>query len=54
MAPLGPTNRGHVVLLEAVHRGEFLINGFRNRDLRVLLFGDAPAATPQEAKRQSA
>lgn len=26
-------------LLEAINRGEFTINGFRNRDLRVLLYG---------------
>jgi hypothetical protein len=36
-----------------VIRGEFALNGFRNRDLRPLLFGDAvvPAA---DARRQSA
>jgi hypothetical protein len=49
--PLAPDD---VALLEAVNRGEFLINGFRNRDLRGLLFGEQPAATPEETKRQSA
>jgi hypothetical protein len=38
-------------LLEAVNRGEFAINGFRNRDLRALLF---PAkATDQEQHRRA-
>lgn len=47
--PLAPED---AALLEAVNRGEFLLNGFRNRDLRALLL---PAATtPAEAKRQSA
>lgn len=40
-------------LLAAVARGEFAIQGFRNRDLRPLLFGDAPAA-PDELRKQSA
>ena len=40
-------------LLAAICRGEFAINGFRNRDLRPLLF--APTVTdPQELRRQSA
>lgn len=49
--PLAPED---VALLEAVNRGEFLINGFRNRDLRAVLFADTPATTPAEARRQSA
>jgi hypothetical protein len=49
--PLAPAD---VELLEAIHRGEWLLNGFRNRDLRGLLFADAAEATPQEAKRQAA
>jgi hypothetical protein len=40
-------------LLEAVARGEFLLNGFRNRDLRPLLFVKEPANT-SERRRQSA
>jgi len=36
--------------LEAVHRGEFAINGFRNRDLRALLFSSK--GTQQEQKRR--
>jgi hypothetical protein len=49
---LNPLAAADAQLLEAVNRGEFAINGLRNRDLRVLLFGEA--ATPAEAKRQSA
>jgi hypothetical protein len=40
-------------LLQAVHRGEFAINGFRNRDLRSLLFDKEPA-NATETKRQAA
>jgi hypothetical protein len=39
-------------LLAAISRGEFSLNGLRNRDLRPLLF-DLPASSPQEARRQS-
>jgi hypothetical protein len=38
-------------LLQAVSRGEFLLNGFRNRDLRELLYGEA--ACEAEQRRQS-
>jgi hypothetical protein len=40
-------------LLAAVNQGEFAINGFRNRDLRELLFG-TDDISPAEAKRQAA
>lgn len=40
-------------LLTAVSRPEFIINGFRNRDLRPLLFADQEV-TPEEQRRQSA
>jgi hypothetical protein len=49
--PLAPAD---VELLEAINRGEFVLNGFRNRDLRALLFGDAAEATAEEVKRQAA
>jgi len=49
--PLAPAD---VELLEAINRGEFMLNGFRNRDLRALLFGDTPPPTPQEEKKQAA
>src|SRR5271168_1362192 len=47
--PLAPQD---VALLEAVNRGEFLIAGFRNRDIRTLLYG-AATQLPQETKRQA-
>lgn len=49
LSPLSPQDAR---LLEALHRGEFLIHGFRNRDLRALLFPAAVEAP--EARRQSA
>jgi hypothetical protein len=49
--PLAPAD---VELLEAINRGEFLLNGFRNRDLRALLFPDAASASRVDAKRQAA
>ena len=39
-------------LLEAVSRGEFTLNGFRNRDLRAIFFPQV--VNPQEARRRSA
>ena len=47
--PWSPQDSG---LLQAVNRGEFKINGFRNRDLRALLF--KAKADPHEQKRRSA
>ncbi len=40
-------------LLEAVLRGEFTLNGFRNRDLQGILFPKQPA-TPEEQRRRRA
>ena len=40
-------------LFAAINRGEFLINGFRNRDLQKLLYG-AEAESPVERRRRSA
>jgi hypothetical protein len=40
-------------LLEAVSRGEFALNGFRNRDLQGIFFPHA-AKSPEEARRRSA
>ena len=55
LQPLGPDDSR---LLAAVIRGEFALNGFRNRDLRPLLFGDgtdsAQEVPADEARRQSA
>ncbi len=50
LQPLSPDDSR---LLVAVNRGEFAINGFRNRDLRTLLFGTAKV-TAAELKRQGA
>lgn len=50
---LNPTAPADADLIEAIGRGEFLINGLRNRDLRVLLFGAAPSSK-EEQRRQSA
>jgi hypothetical protein len=49
--PLAPAD---VQRLEAISRGEFMLNGFRNRDLCVLLFPGCESAEPTEAKRQAA
>ena len=38
---------------DAISRGEFTINGFRNRDLRELLFEDADAS-PRDQRRHAA
>src|SRR5262249_2513264 len=38
---LNPLAAADVALLKAINQGEFLLNGFRNRDLRGLLFADA-------------
>ncbi len=48
-----PFESADLALLEAVNRGEFAINGLRNRDLQALLF-PAPPATRTEARRRSA
>jgi hypothetical protein len=41
-------------LLQAVNRGEFAINGFRNRDLRELLFPKQPADEVEQRRRSAA
>ncbi len=50
---LNPLSRDDAGLLQAVSRGEFTINGFRNRDIRALLYGDKTVEA-KEAKRRSA
>jgi len=50
---LHPFESGDLALLEAVNRGEFTINGLRNRDLQALLFSTMPT-TQAEARRRSA
>ncbi len=49
---LNPLAKEDARLLEAVNRGEFAINGFRNRDLRNLLFTKAKDKTQE--RQQSA
>ena len=48
---LNPWSPQDAALLQAINRGEFKINGFRNRDLRSLLF--QTNATPEEQIRRS-
>jgi hypothetical protein len=50
--PLNPLTGADGELLRAIAKGDYLINGFRNRDLRGDLFG--PCADPQEHRRQAA
>jgi hypothetical protein len=49
---LNPWSPQDAALLQAVNRGEFAINGFRNRDLRALLFKTKP--NPDDQKRRAA
>ena len=49
--PHAPTD---AALIEAIGRGEFNINGFRNRDLRRLLFSDAPVSKAEQKRRAAA
>jgi hypothetical protein len=42
-----------LALLRAINRGEFAVNGFRNRDLQSLLFDQAPVGD-EEKRRRSA
>lgn len=50
---LNPLSPEDARLLETVSRGEFLLDGFRNRDLRGLLYGST-GADPAEERRRSA
>lgn len=50
---LNPWSEPDGALLEAISRGEFTINGFRNRDLRALLY-TGKATAEQERKRSGA
>lgn len=49
---LQPMSEQDAQLLKAVSRGEFIMQGFRNRDLRALLFGTD--ASPADSKSQTA
>ena len=50
---LNPHAPADAALIEALGRGEFCINGFRNRDLRQLLFTRA-SVSKAEQRRQAA
>lgn len=50
---LQPWSPADAQLLEAVSRPEFLLNGFRNKDLRGILHGEQQAS-PEEKRRRSA
>jgi hypothetical protein len=50
---LNPLSQDDAALLQAVSRGEFTLNGFRNRNIRALLYGDK-TVEKTEAKRRSA
>jgi hypothetical protein len=49
---LNPWSPEDAKLLEAVNQGEFSINGFRNRDLRLLLWSSK--ASPDQQRRRAA
>lgn len=51
---LRPLEAGDEQLLAAVARGEFTLNGFRNRDIRAELFGADPADAKQTRRRSAA
>ena len=42
-----------VALLEAIARGEWMTTGFRNKDIRALLFAANPPLTPEHDRRQA-
>jgi hypothetical protein len=48
--PLNPYAPDDTKLLQVISRGEFTINGFRNRDLRGLLFADDSASKPEQRR----
>lgn len=48
---LNPYSREDADLFAAVNRGEFIINGFRNRDLRALLFSSPPTSKKEDRSR---
>ena len=50
---LNPYAPADASLLDAISRAEFTLNGFRNRDLRPLLFPNS-AASKHEQRRQAA
>lgn len=53
MRAINPYSLNDGKLLELVSRGEFIINGFRNRDIRNMLYPDCKNASPDENRRRS-
>ena len=51
---LNPLGAEDAKLLEAVARGEFVVSGFRNRDLRQLLYGEAKTDAATLRRQSSA
>jgi hypothetical protein len=50
LQPFAPAD---TALLEAVSRGEFTLNGLRNRDLRRVLYGEEEGVAPEEVRRRA-
>ena len=48
---LNPHAPADAALIEAISAGEFTINGFRNRDLRAVLFSAAPVSKAEQTRR---
>jgi hypothetical protein len=51
---LHPFSADDNALLKAVNRGEFVLNGLRNRDLQALLFKPGPLSTQEKRRRPAA
>ena len=51
---LNPHAPADAALLEVIRRGEFTINGFRNPDLRRLLFPNTEASRPEQRRQAAA
>src|SRR5207302_4533905 len=50
LQPFAPAD---MALLAAVSRGEFTLNGLRNRDLRRVLYGEEEGVLPEEVHRRA-
>jgi hypothetical protein len=50
---LHPWSAEDAALLAAIHHGEFALRGFRNREIRQLLYGHEDGACPTEIRRRS-
>jgi hypothetical protein len=50
---LNPTSKEDLRLFEAVSHGEFALNGFRNRDIRAILYGPDPESAAEQRRRST-